>query len=307
MHRRQAGVALAVIVWFLAAMSLLLAGIAMQARTDIRLTQLHLSRAKVEAAADGGIQLALAAALLDQQTGDLDPARPFRSVHSLGSVEVNVLLQPLGGLVDLNLAPEQLLFRLFSTLEGVEEDRALALARSVVEWRSPKVAALSGAPGAEGDTGQGARFETIEDLLQVPGISRREFDALRDAIYVSQQGQSGVDWASAPVTVLQALGDLDREAARELADARADSEEYAAVAPAEIDLSFQERRGLSGYRADAQVVLDGSVFLRRRWVVRGSPGADGLPWQFVRTEPVRVAGRGGREGGSLNGAAHAGR
>lgn len=291
---RQAGVALAVIVWFLAAMSLLLAGMAMQARTDIKLTQLHVTRARAEAAADGALQLALAQMLLQQQMGELDAALPFVSEQSVGGLQVRVLLQPLAGLIDLNLAPESLLFKLFAVVEGVDEERALLLARSVVEWRLATATAGDDASAAEEQMGLGARFEAIEDLLQVPGIGRREFDAVRDAIYVSQQGQSGVDWASAPVTVLQALGDLDEEAAREMARARTDGEEYAAVAPAALDLSFQERGGLQGYRADARVVIDGSEFLRRRWVVRGSVGTDRLPWQFFRTEPVRVAGRAGR-------------
>ena len=45
-------------------MSLLVAGIVMQARVDIKLAQLHATRARVEAATDGAIQLALADLML---------------------------------------------------------------------------------------------------------------------------------------------------------------------------------------------------------------------------------------------------
>ena len=56
----QRGVALAVVVWFIAGMSLLVAGIVSQARVDIQLAQLHLFRAQAEAAGDGAIHLLMA-------------------------------------------------------------------------------------------------------------------------------------------------------------------------------------------------------------------------------------------------------
>ena len=42
----QSGVALAIVVWFLAAMSLLVSGIVFQAKVDTRMAQLHVARAK---------------------------------------------------------------------------------------------------------------------------------------------------------------------------------------------------------------------------------------------------------------------
>ena len=54
----EAGVALAILVWFLAAMSLLVGSIVMQARVDAKLSGLHLTTARIEAAGDGAIQLA---------------------------------------------------------------------------------------------------------------------------------------------------------------------------------------------------------------------------------------------------------
>jgi hypothetical protein len=60
------------------------------------------------------------------------------------------------------------------------------------------------------------------------------------------------------------------------------------VAPTDIDLSFQEARIKSAYRMDAYVELDGSIFSRRRWVSSDGTGTDGLPWNFFRTEALRV-------------------
>ena len=62
----QKGVALAIVVWFIAGMSLLVAGIVSHARVDTQMAQLHIARAKAVAAGDGAIQLMLGERLFNQ-------------------------------------------------------------------------------------------------------------------------------------------------------------------------------------------------------------------------------------------------
>jgi len=291
---RQGGVALAVLVWFLAAMSLLVGAIAMQARVDIKLTQLHAARAKAEAAGDGAIQLALADMLLRERQINFDPSVPFTGKYRRGGLRISVTLLPVTGLIDLNHATEDLLARLFTSVEGVDEGRARELAFNVLQWRSAGGAIEESGDGPNrNETGaelRNARLEAIEDLLLVPGVDRGIFDSVRDAVYVSQRGQSGVDWRSAPASVLRALGDLDEEQARQLVQARDQEESPAGIAPAEIDTAFQQNSSVEAYRADAVVGSGTDRFLRRRWVERGRQGWDGLPWRFFRSEPVRSLG-----------------
>ena len=71
LRRRQEGVALAIVVWFLAAMSLLVSGIVFQARVDTRLAQLHAASAKAMSAGDGAIQLTLAELAFGDTAGDI--------------------------------------------------------------------------------------------------------------------------------------------------------------------------------------------------------------------------------------------
>lgn len=307
---RQRGVALAVLVWFLAAMSLLVGAIAMQARVDIKLTQLHASRAKAEAAGDGAIQLALTDMLLREREINFDPSVPFAVEYRRGGLDIKVKLLPVTGLIDLNRATEDLLARLFVSVEGVDEGRARELAFNVVQWRSAGGAIEESGAGDgpnRNETGvelRNARLEAIEDLLLVPGVDRGIFDSVRDAIYVSQRGQSGVDWMSAPASVLRALGDLDEQQARQLIEARDQEDGPEGVAPAEIDTSFQQSDRLSDYRVDAVVSSGADRFLRRRWVERGPSGRDGLPWSYFRSEPVRSLGA--SPGGKPEGEAGAG-
>ncbi|MCB1844093.1 MAG: general secretion pathway protein GspK, partial [Halioglobus sp.] len=194
------------------------------------------------------------------------------------------------GLVDINLAPGELLSRVFAAVENIEEAEALILAANVVEWRSVvegEASADTGEIEVRGESAmRHARFEAIEDLLLVPGVDRRIFEAVREAVYVSQSGQAGVDWQAAPPAVLKAVGGLTDEQVQELAERDAGD----GIAPAELDLAFQQRESLPLYRADARVEAGGQTYLRRRWVERGSPGVDRLPWRFFRTEPVRAVG-----------------
>ena len=296
----QDGVALAILVWFLAAMSLLVAGIVLQARVDVKLAQLHAAQARAGAAADGAIQLALMDLLHQELEGDFAKRASHHGAFTVGKYNVAVSFTPLAGLIDLNKASRELLFALFSSIDDLDENVAEELALNVVEWRTASPGLEGTAAEEDAESGSGLAdeagetelrhdsFEAIEDLLLVPGIDRTIYEAVRDAVYVSATGQPGVDWMSAPVSVLRALGDVDEEFAIEVVKSRIDQPVEELLAPVELDMDFQESTALSSFRVDALVRSDETLFRRRRWVDRSSAGADGLPWRFVRTEAVRV-------------------
>lgn len=292
---RQAGVALAMLVWFIAAMSLLVGTIVMQARVDVKLTQLHSSRAIAEAAGDGAIQLGLAQWLSFEGEEALLAERGWSGSHRVGAVDVTVRFQPVTGLIDLNLATVELLSLLFSRVATMQENEALALAEAVVEWRTREKAdddmALDAlAQGSADPRIRHGRFEAVEDLLFVPGVDRRLYEAVRDAVYVSQRGQPGVDWLTASPEILAAIGqELGEDRIAQLIAVRSEDTSGVLGPPAELDLGFQERRKLPLYRADAVMSVGQEQFLRRRWVDRRQSGPDGLPWTYYRTEAVRAA------------------
>ncbi len=299
--RSERGVALAVVLWFLAAMMLLVSGIILQARVDIKLAQVHADGARAEAAADGAIQLALAEMLVADESEEDSAVGPRLSQQIVGGIPVWIMFTASGGLIDLNAADESLLARLFAY--STDEETAEELARRVVEWRTPGGAGDTAASDAvatatedsDSYTGNGeggelirpGRFETIEDLLLVPGIDRGLFEAVRDSIYVGVQGHSGVDWTHAPVQLLQALGDMEEDAALDIARTRADSAETDAV-PTSLPEEFQEDAVNPVYRVDAYAQLGETLYHRRRWVDRSVPAA-GLPWRFFRSEAMTVA------------------
>jgi len=287
-YRRQSGVALAILVWFLAGMSILVAAIVYQARIDIKLAQLQIGQAEAQAAGDGAIHLAMAELIILEQEGEFDGHGIHSSEVLVGDLSVTVRIVPVTGLVDLNLASEELLGLLFA--DSVELGDGQVLARNVVEWRSSEDGNSAGTAGWNelGASPRQGRFEAIEDLLLVPGVNRDIFEHIKESVYVAEQGQAGVDWRSAPVSVLAVLNSGDEESALALAQSRVLDSQGDASIPSGMNMLFQEEQPLPIFRVDALVNVDGMNYQRRRWVDRGQSGADGLPWRFFRTEPVTV-------------------
>ena len=266
----QAGVALAIVVWFIAGMSLLVAGIVAQARVDTHMAQNHLARAIAVAAGDGAIHLMMA----DMMAAN-DPLLRARGEvpdgkYRVGEIDATVILVPTSGLIDLGSASADVMSALFQVAGGQAEEDARLLAQNMVQSRSAVL--LPG--GAE----QGVKLDAMEDLLRVPGFSRTLLDSVRDFIVVGEIGAGGTNWSRAPEALLPVLGMADAARA-EMVRARG------AIA------SGSEGRAqpiASAYRADAIVQYGDKVWLRRRWISIVTSSVSVLPWRVVRTEPPRV-------------------
>jgi general secretion pathway protein K len=253
---RQRGVALAIVVWFLAAMSLLVSGIVFQAKVDTRMAQLHIARAKAIAAGDGAIQLFLAE-LAAASNNDRGARAALTREYVVGDRTVLVEVVPSAGLVNLQAASSKILAGLFHIRGQLDKGAAKTLADNVIKLRS----------GGSGI----ARLSAIEDLLRVDGVNRTLFDRLRDLVAVGGgRGGRSVDWAFAPAPLLEVQKMVDPGGIKE--GARGGS-------AAQLGGSL---------RLDAYVQDGGQTWLRRRWVKMGAGESGSLPWHFSRTEVPRV-------------------
>lgn len=266
MMRGQRGFALAIILWFLAGMALLVSGIVYQARTDTRMAQLHLARATAESAGDGAILLMLAE-LVSRDPGNTADNRPLSGNFTVGRQTVAVALVPISGLINLHSASAGTLARLFVTRGHLSGAEAQIIADNMVKWRATPGDASSGAPGNQ--------FQSPEDVLQVAGMSRALWDAIRDVVVVRHGGAADMpDFAVATDAVRAVFG-----------DSTAAGRSSAAVSG--------ETGGASGghansYRVDAVVSYGGRAWLRRKWVDLGGGSTNKLPWNFTRIEAPRV-------------------
>lgn len=274
----QSGVALALVVWFVAGMSLLVAGIVSVASVDARMTQVHLARAKAVAAGDGAILLAVLERSVASRASTAGPLI-VESEHRMGDVEVTVRLFPANGFIDLNAASREVLAVLFSYAGGLGPKEAQRVADNVVEWRNPEVKGRNSRLVRQ-------RFYALEDVLKVEGVNRQLLDGIRDYTVVGDWASGATDWAASPQAILAVLEQLNPEQAAVMTGRRQNLMRTPAGNRGQTQgVSVSPSSAL---RADALVAYGGKTWLRRQWLAPGSSVESRLPWKVVRTEPPRV-------------------
>ncbi|MEO0436642.1 MAG: hypothetical protein AAF098_07020 [Pseudomonadota bacterium] len=263
--KHQRGVALAVVVWFIAAMSLLVAGVVAAARTDTRFATLHREKAQVAAAGDGAINLFLADAVSGRfEQAGANSASISSAVYNVGDITFRVLAVPATFHIDPRLANRDLLAELLRISGAVPADSISAVVDAVVQWR-----------GSSSATGK--RITVLEDMLEIPGINRAVLDAFTDYVYVSRSaGRSGL-----------AADNLRSRQALQLLQAVSPSARAAFGDPvANVSADANQLTG-APIRVDALATIDGRHWLRRKWVTLGGRQAS-LPWRAIQADAARV-------------------
>ncbi|MEP4146612.1 MAG: hypothetical protein ABJL54_05280 [Halioglobus sp.] len=278
MNGRESGVALAIVVWFIAGMSLLVAGIVAHARVDTQTTQIHLARAKSVAAGDGAINLAMIQRRQGYASAGQGP-QVSESRHVIGDAEVVVRLYPADGFIDMSSAPREVLAALFHIAGNMDKGEANFVAENVVRWRGGRTENKNTRSRNSGKR----EFYSLEDMLRVEGVSRSLLDGIRDFAIAGSWAQSSTDWSASPAAMMEILKSIDPGRAGQAEKRRSASARAAGSG------TSQRGSGLTGaFRADAYVNYGGRNWLRRRWLTMDGQTPGGLPWAVVRTEAPRV-------------------
>ncbi|MDO8862526.1 type II secretion system protein GspK [Haliea sp. E1-2-M8] len=285
--RRQRGVALAFILWMLAGLSLLVAGVVSLSLSDVKATGLQLDQARAEAAAAGAAHLALRDMRTAQAESGFNPRAVFTRQYRLGEAAVTVRALPIAGFVGLNQASAGLLQALFQYAGGLAAGDAEALAQSVLEQRSVQPG-LDQNPDDYAETESPAPFMVVEDLLRVPGMTRSVYDRVRHAVHAQAAGGPGVDPLAAQAAVLQALAQGDPALVDFVLDRRQDDSPVDLVLPAGFNQEFMASGGSGMYSLEIDVrITEGRLLRQRIWVDMG--GRSGVaPWRFTRVFPVET-------------------
>ena len=272
----ERGVALAIVIWFVAAMSLLVSGIVYQAKVDARLAQVHVARAKASAAGDGAIRLHLAQAFAPRDESGA-AVSTLQGEYRVGGVEVYVEAMPVAGLIDISTASREVLVALLRLRAAMDPVVAEAVADNVIELRSRK------ARGAKQ-----AGLSALEDLVRAAGVNRTVVDAIRDVSFVDgrRSRRPGPKIVSPEVAAILTEAYPNRNFGSDMPGGEEDPEEERNSAAVRLT------RGKA--RVDAIVRYGDQTWLRRQWVDFRNSGRSSLPWRIYRTEPVRAvdAGRG---------------
>ena len=264
----QGGVALVAVLWIVAALSILVTGMVQAQRDEIRLVTSARQTVEGSALGNAAVQLALQQLVsADEPLGRLKRV----DVQFAGHV-IPVEVMPLTGLIDINRAPAPLLTALFTVAGGVDAAQAAELSKAVEAARAPS-------PTSRGE----ARFQAVEDLLQVPGVDFALYAKLSSLVTTDSLGRGRVNAMAAPEKVLLVLAEGATERAARIAANRDAGE--TGVDTTDLPAQFLDSAVTRRFRLVAQVPLpDGRRLLSTRFVDTGRRTSEGLPWRIFHAE-----------------------
>lgn len=282
--RAQQGVALVVVMWLVAALSMLAAGLVLTTRADLRGTQV-LKQSAVHAAL-GDAAIRLAASRLKLEPPQDHPAVFHFALEGYG---LDVEVVPASAFVNLNNAPLELLRDALRFGAGLDEEQAQVLAERIVDWRDPDDEPLPG--GAEFPAYEAAQspfrprngpFESVDDLIQVLGMSFDLHDKLR-GLFTTQGSAQGVDPRFAPPAVLGALAAGNASAVERIMNARRAQDPLSDMTS--LTQQYLASNASGPYRFVALHRTEQAVLVRSRWIELSSSRPE-MPWTELATDPV---------------------
>lgn len=279
MRCRHNGLALIAVLWITAALSLLALSLGHMAKTDVRIATVFKEQAQARALADGA--LVVAADRLLNQVASLNKIGHISI--PVGHTEVPVQIVPSTGLINVNLADQDLLTALFRYGAGLPLDQAKRLASNIITWRS---APVGGAPDDTQPRPRYAALEVPEDLRQVPGVTPDIYARVSGLIVASSMAMNAqIDPAMAPAGVLLVLANGDASVVQQIEAARSNG---AAANYSGLNPAYLAAGGSTYFRLTAALPLAAGVSWVRSWWVDYSMQVKSVtPWRVVQVEPLR--------------------
>ena len=175
---RERGIAIVAALWASAILAVIVASVLQLARADANLGRGRHEAAELGAIVDGAVNLTILVLLAP--TAHEIPVNGSPVTLPFAGHEVRVSVQDEAGKIDLNAAGEPLLQRLLSAI-GLATDAASRLAESIVSWPARGRSADGERPP------RGARFQAVEDLQLVPGMTQEVYRRLYPLVTVYSQ------------------------------------------------------------------------------------------------------------------------
>jgi len=301
LHWKQTGIALVMILWFIALLSLLALGFSKATRTNTLVTRnlvdsiqaKHLAAAAVEKGIHGLVSP--------------DPAVFNRLItgvpyeFSIGDAKLSYLLQDENGKLDINHAPVELIEHLLVS-RGVTENEALSISHAVGDWRDENdLKQLHGAEQHEySDKGMvwmpaNAPFRSILEVRHVMGMSSDIYTLIAPLITVYGNSEK-INPEFAPRALLEAIPGIDTVELENYLNVR--ESVVAEEDPAALPLLTSVESALSGqtgpiYSVFGRVQLpSGSLATRRLvvWIPENSLGSPYFVLDSGQDYPPPVAG-----------------
>lgn len=214
-RRRQAGIALVIVLWVTALLGVIAASYTLSIRTETVLTRNWVESAQARASAEAGVRIALLE-LLGSNADRYAGWRADGTVHqaTFNGSALRIAIFDEGGKIDLNAAPGDLIDGLLRSI-GVEDEERKRLVDAILDWRDEDQLrrdngaeaddyAAAGLPYGPGDK----HFSSVEELALVLGMNPALYRRLAGALTV-YSGEAGINPAAAPRQVLLAVPGID--------------------------------------------------------------------------------------------------
>jgi general secretion pathway protein K len=274
------GLALIVVLWGVALLTLLAAGFSFSMRTEAQLAFASLERARAAAAAEAGVRRLLAF------LADSDPRR-FEAVDlsmRFDDIDVALHMVPETSRIDLNAAPGRLIEGLIARVSASSEVAvsAKAVADAILDWRDtdsvarPNGAEIAEYQGAGRDYGpRNGAFLSVSELSRVMGVTPALYEALAPLLSVYAWSPR-VDAMTAPRDVLLAVPGLSESRVDEFMQRRGEPglDAQRAIALLAGSERYLARGGTGGvFSLSARATMPSGVQAARRAVVKVTGGA----------------------------------
>jgi len=225
----ERGIALVIVLWMLALMTILALAYSGMTRTESLLSHNMIHSAQARAQAESGIWLAVNDLLKRVKSRQFPADSSPVVIHSTQTDNLTISIQDESGKIDLNKASQQLLLGLIKSA-GIDHDQSTRLVDAILDWRDRD--SLTRVNGAEDQQYEsmgypyGAKdgtFNSIGELMQIRGMTPSLYKKLKPLITVHST-QSRIRLNSAPSSVLNALPDMSVELMTRIMSGRSNNE-----------------------------------------------------------------------------------
>ena len=205
----QQGMALVIVLWLVAIMSVIASGHSRNAHNEVRLAMYQIETAQARGIAQAAFSLTILDMLSPANTSGLPRlGSPF--VRRVNDRDVVITVRPTAALLDLNSASDSLLRSLFTTA-GATNDTAASVAAAILDWRDTD--SLMHLNGAEDDeyaiagrewSARDNAFVSVDELRYVLGMTETLYRKVMPCITVHSD-QGTIELESAPELLLRAI------------------------------------------------------------------------------------------------------
>ncbi|MBS3747427.1 MAG: general secretion pathway protein GspK [Wenzhouxiangellaceae bacterium] len=293
---RSRGIALIVVMWMLALLTIIIGTFAVLARTEVLQSRFLFDTTDARYAAEAGLHRAVVELRNpDVETRWVADGRPYE--FRFGDADVEVRITDETGLIDVNATAQgnpELLIRLFESV-GLNAEDAELMTAAIQDWiDADEETRVMGAEDPEyaneglpyGPANQ--PFGTVEELQQVIGMSWNLFRSVADSVTV-HSGRADFNPAFAPLGVLQTIPDMDEESAQLFMEERSQyhpADQMQLVLP---DGTMVNQRG-SGltHTVVSRATLDSGTWNEIEATIRLGTDSRGRPFRIVRWKQNRT-------------------